>query len=247
VGAWGPGLFSDDTACDVRDEYKDLVGDGLDGPAATDRLLADCAGLLEDPEESGVFWLALAATQWRLGRLEERVRAAALQVIESERDLLRWDDPKHRSSRKRHLAKLRQTLDSPQPKPRRVAKPFRDSCDWLIGEIVAYTLTSGDRVLFRVLDFFESKGGRSPIVEVLDWQGLVIPTAAEIQALDPRRHIVTAEVNCLILGAVSARERPVNRIERPGVVAGFVSGAKQMYVVLWRQLDQRLAEDFGFR
>lgn len=37
LGVWGPGIFSDDLACDLRDEYRELVADGLSGEEATDR------------------------------------------------------------------------------------------------------------------------------------------------------------------------------------------------------------------
>ena len=81
MGAWGPALFSDDTATDGRDDYRDHVGDGLSGSAATDRLLSEWRSTLSDPDEGPVFWLALAATQWKCGRLEPRVLEKALEVI----------------------------------------------------------------------------------------------------------------------------------------------------------------------
>jgi hypothetical protein len=87
MGAWGTALFSDDTACDVRDSCIDLVGDGLTGPEATKALLREWSASLNDPDESPVFWLALAATQWRCGRLEDHVLQQALNVIDSGSDL----------------------------------------------------------------------------------------------------------------------------------------------------------------
>jgi len=89
MGAWGTALFSDDTARDVRDSYIDLVGDGLTGPEATKALLREWAASLDDPDESPVFWLALAATQWRCGRLESHVLQQALNVIDSGSDFSR--------------------------------------------------------------------------------------------------------------------------------------------------------------
>lgn len=74
MGAWGTALFSDDTACNVRDDYRDQIGEGLSGPEATDRLLNEWRETLRDPDDGPVFWLALAATQWRCGRLESRVK-----------------------------------------------------------------------------------------------------------------------------------------------------------------------------
>jgi hypothetical protein len=82
MGVWGTAVFSDDTACDIRGEYRDLIGDGHSGSEATDLLLKEWAGET-DKHEWGVFWLALAATQWKCGRLEGRVEEKALQVIEA--------------------------------------------------------------------------------------------------------------------------------------------------------------------
>jgi len=70
LGVWGTGIFQDDTACDIRDDYKDHVGNGLTGPDATTRILAEYKSSLADPHEANVVWLPLAAVQWKLGRLD---------------------------------------------------------------------------------------------------------------------------------------------------------------------------------
>ena len=56
MGAWGTAVFSDDTACDVRNDYRTYVGDGLSGPDATDRVLTEWSDTLSDPDEGSVFW-----------------------------------------------------------------------------------------------------------------------------------------------------------------------------------------------
>src|SRR5215469_3137665 len=91
MGALGTALFSDDTACDVRGSYLDLVGDGLSGPQATAKLLDDWSDSINDRDEGPVFWLALAATQWKCGRLEPQVLQQALSVIDNGSDLARWE------------------------------------------------------------------------------------------------------------------------------------------------------------
>src|ERR1041384_3487650 len=89
MGVPGPALFSDDIALEVRDRYLELIGDRLESSKATD-LLQEWEEGLDDPESAAVFWLALAATQWKCGRFEERVKAQALNVIDTGADLLRW-------------------------------------------------------------------------------------------------------------------------------------------------------------
>lgn len=70
----------------------------------------------------GVVWLALAATQWNCGRLEERLKAKALEIIESESDLKRWTDKALERKRGAALSKFREQLLSPQP----AANEFRN-------------------------------------------------------------------------------------------------------------------------
>ena len=110
MGVFGPALFSDDVSLDVRDRYLLLVGDGLEGSQATDRLMAEWETGLDDPESAAVFWLALAATQSRCGRLEERVTARALTVMDTGADLSRWhQQARLLARRKTALERLRRS------------------------------------------------------------------------------------------------------------------------------------------
>jgi hypothetical protein len=113
MGADGPAIFSDDFACDVRGEYRALLEDQVPDAEATQQIIAANPDL--DVDEEPVFWLALAATQWRIGRLENEVRARALDVIDSGRDLTRWEEAGPRAVAKRAaaLTALREQLTSP--------------------------------------------------------------------------------------------------------------------------------------
>ena len=177
LGASGTGLFSDDVACDIRDDYRELIGDGLAGPAATDRLLRKWADALDDPDEGPVIWLALAATQWRTGRLEDRVRERAEEVIRSGRDVLRWDTESDRRARARVLAKLQSDLDSPQRHPVKVRPRLRTTTPLRPGDAITYRLTDERLVLLRVVFRVGDDNDNYPIVEVADWVGLSSPAA----------------------------------------------------------------------
>lgn len=56
MGAWGTAIFSDDTASDVRDEFRDLIGEGLSTEQATDKLLREYAPSLDDPDDGPPFF-----------------------------------------------------------------------------------------------------------------------------------------------------------------------------------------------
>ncbi len=86
MGAWGVAIFSDDLAADIRGDFRELIGDWLTPSEATDRLKAEYASSLDDPNEMPVFWIALALAQWKLGRLDEftkewRYRSLTMALI----------------------------------------------------------------------------------------------------------------------------------------------------------------------
>lgn len=81
MGTWGAGIFSNDTSADVRDEYRELVSEGRDGREATRALIEEYEDDVADPGVAPDVWLALAATQWKVGRLEEEVKARALELF----------------------------------------------------------------------------------------------------------------------------------------------------------------------
>ena len=104
TGAWGPAIFSDDLATDIRADYTDLIGQGISSAEATQRLVREYRPHA-DSDDGPVFWLALAATQRRLGRLEEVVKHRALQVIDDGTNLRRWErDTSAGQARKRQSA-----------------------------------------------------------------------------------------------------------------------------------------------
>ncbi len=245
MGAWGTALFSDDTARDVRDSYLDLVGDGLTGPEATTALLRRWSASLNDPDESPVFWLALATTQWRCGRLESQVLQQALKVIDSGADLARWQPrSKDFTKRRKVLETLRDQLTSPQHPEKRIPKRFRDSNEWQVGDLVAYRLMSGRFVILRTIGHHSDNGGTAPICELLDWTGEEIPKSFKRFAV--RKSRGARPITQFLIGRVRAKERTDDRLRYLGVNVKPSQKPAGFTVVLWRWFDKTLKEDFGF-
>jgi len=238
MSAWGTALFSDDTAADVRDGYRDLVGDGLAGPEATDTLVKRWARTLNDPDEASVFWLALASTQWQCGRLESRVKTKALSIIEECTDLRRWgNDPKLLKKREAVLDKLREQLLSPRPPEKRIPKRYRNTCDWEVGELIAYRLLSGGLFLFRVIGFHTDKGGTSPVCEMLDWFGSEVQSQEVLKSL----HVKGRQ---FMLGRLKEKDLPVERVMRTGIMIEPTQKPGGFSVLLWSRLDLQLRDWF---
>ena len=143
MGAWGANLYQDDVALDIKDEYKDNLRRGKTNEEAMQEIIDKYQELLEDAEDRGVFWLALADTQWNLGRLDEQVKEQALEIIELGTDLKRWEiNEKLYNKRKEILEKLKEKLLSPQPEEKRMPKYRTYKCEWKNGDVFAYQLKS---------------------------------------------------------------------------------------------------------
>jgi len=208
MGVWGTAIFSDDLASDICGAYRDALGEGLSGPEATQRVLRDYSSSIADSDESSVVWLALAAVQWKLGRLEDEVRDRALQVIESGADLARWDagSPDH-SRRRAVLEKLREKIGSPQPATKRIARRVLCECPWCVGDVIAYRLLSENLVLFKVDGTHTDNGGTYPECVLLDWAGTEIPPAPDIKRMPikPSRSDYKHKIHHLMLVGLSPK------------------------------------------
>src|SRR6266566_5451537 len=99
MGAWGAALFADDDAADLRADYRTYLADAQSDAGATDLAARSYDATLDRPGETTAFWLALASIQWRMGRLDPRVKSVCLSIIDNGTDLEKWKDSPHRRKR----------------------------------------------------------------------------------------------------------------------------------------------------
>jgi hypothetical protein len=188
MGAWGPALFSDDVACDVRDEYRALIEDGTDDDVATRQVLNSHADALNDPDDGPVVWLALAFAQSKIGRLDPDVAARALQVIDDGEGMNCWREQGTAAVARRQaaLAKVRSQLTGPQPQRRRLRPPWRHVTSLRPGDILAYQSKAGPFLLFRVARIEDTRYGAAPLLVLLDLAKPKLPRMAKIARLRDR-------------------------------------------------------------
>ena len=246
MGAWGTGIFQDDTACDIRDGYRDYLGEGLSGPEATARILKELgAGSLADPHEAGVVWMALAAVQWKHGRLEDETKKRALSVIESGTDLERWKgNSKDLLKRKSALEKLRVQITSPQPPSRKVPRRILCESRWREGDLFGYRLLDGRLVLFNVVGHHTDKGGKYPICHLLDWIGEELPRRDVIQSLEvkPSRPDNRHSIKQIML--VGLKQKSARRLIEVDVRVTTERQKTPSSVVHFKHLDKFLKDWF---
>jgi hypothetical protein len=255
MGTWGPGLFSNDTAADTREEYLELLGDGIDPDEAVAQLVANPQDTIDDIDDGPPFWLALAATQCKYGHLSPLVRARAIEIISSGKDLRRWDSSKRdRKRRATVLEKLAREIEQFRPFERHVPKRKKDATPYEKGDILTYRLLSGRITLFRVIGHHSDKGGRSAVVEVLPWNKTEGPLEKEMRGgiIDrlfgrPRiRHLVangSRPVSQFMISALMGNPKDrVNLVSRRMPVSQKLGGYTCTF---WSRLDDDLKEWFG--
>jgi len=144
MGFWGSSLYSNDSTCDIRDGYLNFIREGLSNEEAYEKILENLQDYIKFDEEP-LFWFALAETQWKVGRLRPDVKEKALEWIEKNGGLDVWEEenPKGGSGWKKTLQKLRDKLESPIPKEKKLRKPEIPNQDlWNLNDIYAYRMES---------------------------------------------------------------------------------------------------------
>lgn len=143
MGVWDSGLYGNDTTCDVRDSYIAYIRDGMSDEDAYKKILDEYDECVCDEDEAPLFWLALADTQWKIGRLTDELKEKALALIEDNAGLDLWLESGNKGAGwKKTLVKLKEKLNSPMPKRKKLRKPieFRTNI-WEIGDVYAHRFT----------------------------------------------------------------------------------------------------------
>ena len=202
MGTWGVNLYQDDIALDVKEEYIDFLKIGINNKEATKRLVKIYKDIMED-DEAGVFWFALADTQWKYGRLLPEVKSKALEFIESGVDLELWkEDEKQYKKRQKVLEGLKDKLNSEQPQEKKITKLTLEKAYWEIGDILLYQILNEELknhkwykkyVLLNVVGINETNIGSLPqdvyydeqnVISLYNWIGTNIPTRKEIKKMN---------------------------------------------------------------
>ena len=196
MGAWGTAIFSDDFACDIRDDYVKEIILGKTSTEATETVKSIHLPTDPDDEELPVFWIALAITQWKKGRLLPEVRDEAISAIESGKDLLRWESEAKKVwvKRKNELNKAKQTLLSPMPPAKKIPMPSWMKDDpWQLGDLISYKITYkditypeyiGKYVILRIVETrsIQRDGPKRNFYSVYNWYGDEISDAQTVSS-----------------------------------------------------------------
>ena len=143
MGTWGVGLYQNDVADDARSAYKNFLSQGQSDEEAFNNLLEVVADELDDHDDGPLFWMAIADTQWKLGRLDDSIKQKALKAIADENTDEIYAEAGKAAIRRRKavLEELQNRLLSEQPERKkiRIIKPYVN--DWRNGDIYVLPIT----------------------------------------------------------------------------------------------------------
>ena len=144
MGTWGIGLYENDTALDVKDQFEEQLRMGKKVEEITDQLLKDFEDIMGDPSEEALFWFALADTQWNWGMLLPGVKEHAFYWMEKggNMEAYQMNGMGTDAQRRKVLDELRDKLLSPQPPIPKIRKRRLYKCEWNVGDVFAYQLES---------------------------------------------------------------------------------------------------------
>ena len=143
---------------------------------------------------------------------------------------------------------------------------FAATCEWELGELIAYRLLSGDFIVFQVIGHHTDAGGVAPVCEIFEWRGREIPQPSELEGVQTRAQIPLVFKNSppqpspaprpqylLMIGQVSKREFPKDRAFRRNAKPPIPvhDSLNQRYAptleCLWRTLDRELEMHYNLR
>jgi len=230
MGAWGTGIFADDEAADVRGDFRHYVADLQDVAAATDAIAVDYGASLQRPQDHTAFWLGLALTQRKAGWLDDRVKAAAVQVIGDGSDLAKWAGA-DAARRAKALAAARRELETPSPPSKPIPAPWPEQlADFRVGEVIGRALPDGRLAVMKVVGRRRtlSLKVKGPAVRLQKWVSRQMPTAAEAGRLEYLRWPIAPNriqtFGHLVLTAPRKAPLDPGMFIRPGVVVPLTPG-----------------------
>ena len=150
-------------------------------------------------DEEPLLWYALAETQWKVGRLTADIKENALDWIDKKGGLEPWIEEGGKGAGwLKTLAKLKEKLESPMPKEKKVKKPEEVATNpWNPNDIYAYQFNSkkseekgllGKYMLMQKIgegQFWYGKAGYKPVlrVQVMDKIFDELPTLDDFDGL----------------------------------------------------------------
>jgi hypothetical protein len=248
MGAWGHKVFQNDTSLDIRDQYKALLKSGMSDEEISNIVVENNSELSCDEDEMGDFWLALAVSQWKVGRLNSAVKEEAVKCIENGVASEPYkDDQSLYKKRLKELKTVKDTLLSEQPERVTIKKGFFHRYSWPIGTVLAYRISESEYSIIVVCDYRYANGGEMAVFGVLDSSIGSIPNKEELKYL--KLKCSTCDwmntFGIKLIGVVTKRKKdfPATRLQKIGELnhnSFPLKSEKSCYHLFWDEFEDHV-------
>lgn len=192
MGHWGTAIFSNDNSADMRDSFLNLFDKGK--PLSEIRIEIEKEFKEgEDLHANSNYWLTLAALQWQVGQVDNDVKSITEKIIDEGIDLKVWQeseaDNKDLTKRQNELIKLRDKLQIPNPKPRKIKKKTIPKSILKKGEVFAFPLTNQNFGALVILEEILNEDYYFVLIAITDINSKEMPTIDNVL----KARIVTKE------------------------------------------------------
>lgn len=140
MGAWGTGFWQNDTALEVKEDFRKYFKYGSTDKDGIDYVIEKTIDINDD-DDGPVVTMVIAGELWRIGRLDDEWHKKAVSA--SERDLAKWKSEVDQKTYNQHARSIKKFIDklaAPQPeakKIKRLPKPEPFINVWGNGDVIA--------------------------------------------------------------------------------------------------------------
>lgn len=124
---WGTRFYDNQITFDTNKEYCSLLHVTESNEEALQKIMEYKKNIIEDKDKDFLFWVALADAQWEYGRLVDDVKNKAIEYIEKDERLKKWEI---------EVEEIKEKLNKKQPKERDVYKRVCLKANWKVGDFL---------------------------------------------------------------------------------------------------------------
>lgn len=192
MGAWGVGITSNDTAQDLKEEYKAAFSyyDVETALAKIDEYVRKNGYDESDESDWCDYCYSLANFMWKNGILTEKVRDTAVNMIDTGFGLEIWADEgeKTLNKRKNTLADFKEMLMSAQFEKKKIKVNLHLNSVFDVGDCVAFKLQTKNKHYLEDKsnfdeDYFRSMDGKYVVIrkvqDHISYRSKIVPEVAD--------------------------------------------------------------------
>ncbi len=254
MGTWGTGILDNDLALDIKALWNEYLADNYSPEDISETMISQAQeeGMLLEREDQYEFFIPFALIQWKSGRLQEDVKRLALEFLEDETiskiEETRWDNRKDFLKRIQNLTNLRSLLESEQPAPKKIKKPYKQKTSLNPGDLFTILLKSGHYALLEIIGIESRNGETTPISILYKYLSPNKPLPEFVKNLEilcfKDQEFERNKFSNFLLGAVKRKQdEPIARIEilERNRKSKFTR-QMPMFLCFWDEIDTKLED-----